>query len=377
MRETERFSALIGDIYDAALDPSRWVEALARTARFVGGPAATLYSRDVASKTVSVAYLFGMEPEYEQLYLDKYITLDPLTTGHLFSQIEVPIGAGDLLRYDEFLQTRFYQEWARPQRLVDCLHVTLDKSATSVALLSISRHRLDGAVDAEARRRMRLIVPHVRRAMLIGKVVELKKAEAATLADTLDGLSAGMFLVDARGRIVHANAAGHVMLNEADILRVASGRLTSGDPQADRTLADIFATAGAGDAAIGAKGIAVPLVARNGGRHVAHVLPLTSGARRRAGANYAAVAAVFVHEAALDMPSPPEAIAKAYKLTPSELRVLLAVVEVGGVPEVADALGVAETTVKTHLGRLYRKVGARRQADLVKVVANFSNPLRG
>jgi DNA-binding CsgD family transcriptional regulator len=60
-----------------------------------------------------------------------------------------------------------------------------------------------------------------------------------------------------------------------------------------------------------------------------------------------------------------------------EMRVLLAIVEVGGVPEVADALGIAETTVKTHLGRLYQKTGAIRQADLVKLVAGFANPLRG
>jgi len=59
------------------------------------------------------------------------------------------------------------------------------------------------------------------------------------------------------------------------------------------------------------------------------------------------------------------------------LRVLLAIVEIGGVPEVAEALGVAETTVKTHLGRLYQKTGAGRQADLVKLVAGFSNPLQG
>jgi DNA-binding CsgD family transcriptional regulator len=58
-----------------------------------------------------------------------------------------------------------------------------------------------------------------------------------------------------------------------------------------------------------------------------------------------------------------------------ELRVLLAVVEVGGVPEVAEVLGIAETTVKTHLGHLYEKTGVRRQADLVKLVAGFSNPL--
>ena len=114
---------------------------------------------------------------------------------------------------------------------------------------------------------------------------------------------------------------------------------------------------------------------RDGERYVAHVLPLTSGARRRAGTSYQAVAALFVHKAALDRPSPPEAIAKAYRLTPMELRVLLAVVEVGGVPEVAEALGIAETTVKTHLGHVYEKTGAGRQADLVKLIAGFSHPL--
>jgi DNA-binding CsgD family transcriptional regulator len=55
----------------------------------------------------------------------------------------------------------------------------------------------------------------------------------------------------------------------------------------------------------------------------------------------------------------------------------LAIVEVGGVPEVADALGIADTTVKTHLGRLYEKTGAGRHADLVKLVAGFASPLAG
>jgi DNA-binding NarL/FixJ family response regulator len=59
------------------------------------------------------------------------------------------------------------------------------------------------------------------------------------------------------------------------------------------------------------------------------------------------------------------------------LRVLLAIVEVGGVPEVAEALGIAEFMVKTHLGRIYGKTDTGRQADLVKLVAGFSNSLVG
>ena len=70
-------------------------------------------------------------------------------------------------------------------------------------------------------------------------------------------------------------------------------------------------------------------------------------------------------------------IGKMFKLTPTELRVLLAIVEVGGIPEVAAALGVADTTVRTHVGRLFEKTGATRQADLVKLVAGYAAPLAG
>ena len=61
-------------------------------------------------------------------------------------------------------------------------------------------------------------------------------------------------------------------------------------------------------------GIALPLTARTGERHVAHVLPLTSGLRAQPALRHTAVAAVFVHKTALEAPSPPEAIAKAYTL---------------------------------------------------------------
>jgi DNA-binding CsgD family transcriptional regulator len=251
----------------------------------------------------------------------------------------------------------------------------LERSTTSAALVLVFRHERDGLVDDETRRRMRLLVPHIRRAALIGKVLDLKKAEAATFADTLDGIGAGLFLVDATGRIVHANAAGHGQLEKAEILRGTGGRLVANNPESDEALADVLASAAGGDDAIGIKGVALPLRARDGEHHVAHVLPLTSGVRRRAGTSYRAVAALFVHKAAMERPSLPEVIAKAYKLTPMQLRVLLAVVEVGGVPEVAEALGIAETTVKTHLGHIYEKTGVGRQSELVKLVAGFSNPL--
>jgi DNA-binding CsgD family transcriptional regulator len=376
MHETEQLSALIGDIYDAALDPTLWVDVLRKTRAFIGGWAIALSWKDaVAKRGGSYFAEGGQDPRYHQLYFEKYIKFDPFTMTQFVVEVEEPKSFLDVLSHDEWIQTRIYKEWAQPQGIVDALMCLIDKSATSVGFLVVFRSERDGFIDDATRERARLVIPHIRRATLIGKVIDLAKAEAASLADTLDGISAGMFLVDATGRIAHANGAGHVMLAAADVLYAKAGRLAVNDSQADQVLADAFATAGNGDASIGIKGVCVPLLARGGERYVAHVLPLTSGARRQAGAGYAAAAALFVHKAALDAPAPPEAIAKAYKLTPMELRVLLAVVEVGGVPEVAEALGIAETTVRTHLQQTYRKTGINRQAGLVKLVASFSNPL--
>jgi DNA-binding CsgD family transcriptional regulator len=219
------------------------------------------------------------------------------------------------------------------------------------------------------------VIPHVRRALLIGQTIHLKQAEAACFSGILDGLSVGMVLVDGNGCIVHANAAGSAILGAGDFLRAVGGRLAAGDAETNETLREVIAAADAGDTVIGIKGIALPLTAQDGERYVAHVLPLTSTARRSAGLAYSAVAALFVRKVALEASSPTDMIGRIYKLTPTELRVLLAIVDIGGVPEVAAALGVAATTIKTHLGHLFEKTGAARQADLVKLVAGFSTPL--
>jgi len=375
MDQTEQLMELVGDIYDAALDSSLWNEVVGKAARFVGGSAAAVFSKSPIDGNGDVYYESGVDPHYRQLYFEKYVKLDPATVGHYFAEIGDPIAVEDLMPYGEFLETRFYKEWVRPQGIVDFVSAVLDKSVTSAALFGVFRHERDGIVDDEARRRMRLIVPHIRRAVLVGRVIELRSAEAATFADTLDGLSAGMCLVDAAGQIVHANAACHAILGAGDFLSSSGGRLVASDENIDRTLRQLFAAASGGDAAIETEGIALPLRAQDGTHYVAHLLPLTSGARRLAGTAYAATAALFIRRAAAPVRSAPEIIGRAYKLTPTELRVLLAIVDVGGVPEVAVALGVAETTIKTHLGRVFVKTGASRQADLVKIVAGFATPL--
>jgi DNA-binding CsgD family transcriptional regulator len=86
---------------------------------------------------------------------------------------------------------------------------------------------------------------------------------------------------------------------------------------------------------------------------------------------------VFVRKTELELPHPVEARARRYGLTAAEMRVLFAVVEISGVPEVANILGISQATVKTHLQRIFGKTGTARQADLVKLIAGLAGPFGG
>jgi len=375
MSEAEQLSALIDHIYDAALDRSLWVDALRRAAEFVGAQAGGLLARDAVRKSANVHYGFGVDPHYARLYLEQYAKLEPAGSTLLLFGTGLVSSTTDVMPYDEFLETRYYKEWAQPQGFVDCLHAVLDQSATGSAHVSLLRNESSGLVDDAARARMHLVVPHLRRAVLIGNVIDRRRTEAATLLDLVDGISAAMFLVSASGRIVHANARGHAMLAQGSLIRAAGGKLAPIDADAEQALGHAVAMAAGDDAAVQIKGTAVPLTARDGDRYVAHVRPLSSGARRRAGASCEAAAAVLVHKPAIETGTPQEVIGKHYKLTPTELRVLLAIVQLDSVHEIAEALGMAFATAKTHLHHVFTKTGAKRRADLVKLVAGYASPL--
>ena len=373
--ETAKLNRLAGSIYDAALDPELWTDVLSHIADFVGGQAAGLVTKDCTSKTLSPDYLFGVDPLYICDYSENYGKFDPLTGVPNFDVAQV-VSIPELVNYDDYLNGAFYQEWVRPQGWGDVANAVIDKTVKSCAILAVIRTHASGLVDDEMRRRMALVTPFVRRAIMVRNVIDQKESEIATFAATFDGLSAGSFFVDATGRIVRANAAGENILRDDDYLRSVGGRLMARDTKVNETLQQAFAAAD-GDIEIGGKGIALPLTARDGEHHIAHVLPLTSRVRESAGIAYTAAAAIFVRKAAMDGLSPSDVIGKTYALTPAELRVLLAIVEEGGISDVAEALGIAATTVKTHLRRLFEKTGTSGQTDLIKLVAGFCSPLLG
>ena len=203
-------------------------------------------------------------------------------------------------------------------------------------------------------------------------IVGTATPRAAELEDVLDGLRTSVFLADSDGRVLHANAAGNEMLAEGDAMRTRNGRLSPSDLTAATALSRALEAAGNGTLPAGDSGHGISMTASDGGHFALHLLPL-NGHDKRASAG--AAAAIFVQRTQATTIAP-DLVGRAFGLTPAEQRVLSHIVEAGSVAEAAERLRVSETTVKTHLHRVFSKTGTARQADLVKLLTGFAGPLR-
>jgi DNA-binding CsgD family transcriptional regulator len=375
--ESEALSQLIGIIFDAALDPGLWPQVVAEACRFLDCRYGVIGSADLLRSEANFNTTWGYDPFDWKNYVEKYFNKNPI------NPIAFRSNAGDILtgadypeEWCKLLNSDFFHEWMRPLGIVDVIQGTLDKTGSGIAMLSCARHESVGVATHKELRRMRLLLPHLRRAVLISKALDLRTLQAAAFADAIDGLATGVFLVSPQGEVVHANASGEAMLAAGEPLKLVRGMLCATDGAVQASLQQAFAAAVEGDAAVAAGGVALPLLARSGDRFIAHVLPLTSGARRSAGAYHSAAAALFVREAKIDLPAAINAAAQLYGFTSAEERVLRAMIEVGGVAPVAAMLKASRSTVKRHLEHLFEKTGTRRQAELVKLIAGFDSPAR-
>ncbi len=330
--EIRQLSALIADIYDAALIQAAWPDILSKVSGFVGGASVNFFSQKSSNRETTLHFQWGNDAHYEQLYLQEYYKLNPLVPAISFVVAGTVFSQSDLIPYAEFEETRFYKERVAPQGYVDVIGANLEKSAASSAMLAVRRKAAQGRVDAECRRRLELVVPHLRRSVLIGNVIDNHKMTASALSGTFMALADGVFLVHPRARIVFSNAAADALLHSGKIIRGLRAHLAAVDAEADRQLQEAIATTAAGARDMSAKGVAVPLSASGDKCWLADVLPLTASTREEAGIPDAATAAVFVRKAELENPSALETIAKLYKLTAMEVRVLQAVVEIGEHP---------------------------------------------
>ena len=376
-RSAERISDLIGCIYDCVLDPAKWESALAQiNEEFVFASSALAITPLRAGPHVVNAHV-GFDAEWLAIgdsYRAEGVELwggaerfqrSPLDEPMVASQITDPAGRES---------NRYFAEVLKPRGVVDGIMIVIAAEPSLWAYAAFNRHGSVGYLGEAEIEGMRILGPHFRRAATISNLFDLKAIEASTFSSMFDSFAFAVILVDERLAILHANATARTMLAANTPIRSNKGVFGLPSAPANAALERAIRLAAGNGAALGAKGIGIPVRAGEGQPFVLHVLPLRTGEIGRSLAPRA-TAALFVTPATTMTRAPAEALAVLYDLTPAEVRVLELLAAGSAQAAIAQALGVAPSTVKSHVLRIFDKTGCRRQIDLVRLASKLSLPV--
>ncbi|MBI4061324.1 MAG: helix-turn-helix transcriptional regulator [Elusimicrobia bacterium] len=379
---------LIGQIYDAALDPKRWTGVVERVLSFVHARSGMLFTPFDRIDSAGFYFPVNISQQFLQQYASRYQPYDlwaiaardaGLTwTGNV-------IDGDDVVPRQRLLSSPFYKEFLRVQgtsRICFAMIFGRDEQpGILTTALTVHRGVRSKPFSSRSKERMRLLVPHFSRAL--GVMFRLRDAElklAATRA-ALDRLATGVVLVGERRQVVFANHAARSMLGERDGLMLVPGR--GGDEhvaaaahgkttEIDSALA-LAVSPEALDVPHFSTGIRVSRADR--GPIALNVSALPDGNTFGAGADVAR-AIIFLTDTAQPVAIDTPVLRRLYFLTDAESRVVEALCSGGTLAEIAARLGVSETTVRTQLQSVFRKTGTARQPDLVKLVLSLSSTRR-
>jgi hypothetical protein len=264
-----RLARIIGQIYEAAGDPSAWHACLESLCDLFGGTGAGLLHHDHRTDSGGVHAAARYDPEALRLYAQYYSAVDPWACGlpdwqRRLGQV-VPGQA--IVPHDAMVKTEFhatYRRFGHTRSLIGLVEV---ESTQQTSVLSVTRADHHEPFDQAEVRALSVLVPHVQRALEIHRRLVGAAQQQAVMADTLDRLSTGIVLVDAKLRPILVNAVAADILRRCDGLSIAGGEIRASTPQATQRLRGALAEAAAITAGgIIATGIIAFCVERPSGR---------------------------------------------------------------------------------------------------------------
>ncbi len=212
-----------------------------------------------------------------------------------------------------------------------------------------------------------------RRAVATADALTLTKIRSNALEAILNALTSAVYLTDRYGQIVYMNRAAEHQVGTCSAICVTHNRLTVIDRTARLLFAKAIDKAIDYEADLPSTGFTIALPGAGDAGLIATVVPFTRGERQ----STSGLAAIFMQDPTVLPPCSGAAFAKLYGLTKSELRVLLAMLPGLGVKQVAEELGIGESTVKTHLQHIYSKTGTSKQTELLRLFMSFTPPVEG
>lgn len=365
-RPPQRSESIVDDLYAGTMDPSRWERAMLRIVKSLGSSGAALFAFNPARGIVLRDEGYGFEGLEEKSARHRQwleSSPDPRFRPSLQQPVLKPMVEELFMPMKEWRRSAIYNELMRPIDCAYCLCTWLHKGAHRMVALSIQASTRRGPFDAADQRLLQPLLPHISRALEIKDRLELRELRGDTLAAGLNRAPFGLIVLNARGKLIEANAtAEHVLRSEPAIFRDRDGLLRL-QGNADSELRK-WVLAGR-----------PPDNNRDGLIHVQRhprqplsilVAPLPEAVPSWTGTNPRWILLLFDPERASELSLP--LIAADLGISDREAQVAALLATGMDLQRAALRMGISRETARTHLKSIFSKTGLHSQAELVRRV---------
>ena len=375
MTEQEAFDRTVLSLYQAAVGDGAWSHAAARINDLIRANGHSLtcadLSKGVEPEIVLARFFVGPErrEDLERLYFRDYYPRDEaIPRLHGLRDREI-VFKRDLYTDQEKKTSVAYNEFRRANRTQNGLFMGLDGLDGGAIVWSFGDSNERGGWADDQIRVIKRLAPHIRQFARVRRAMANAGALSASLTSVLENGRSGFIQLDGCGRILEANDCARDILRRCDGLGDEDGALAATVPAENAELERLLAQALPPHGAQGAGGSMKITRVKARTPLVLEIVPVRSmGTDSRA---WEVAALVLVVDPAARPRVSPDFAAAVLGLTPAESRVVVALARGQTVVGVARELGCSEGTVRTHVKRVYRKHGIRKQTGLVRMIMSL------
>lgn len=361
--DAERLSSLIGDIYQCALEPARWDDTLTKFTATFSPPnwdVAMLMWEGVNKPGVRWVGTTGVVAHARQAYEIVFAGRNVWSQHTQGKPLGAVFDSDTLVSREAFLRSDLYQKFLKTWGIEMALLVLFERAGDEALGLVVAGppgQPLDGLS-----RGMRLVAPHIQRTMRISHGLTEAKLRAAGSEALLNLGHVAVIALTGRMQIVSQNEKAQ-RLSAAGLFRVADGRLSFSDPDAQSRIS-------------GLAKLDIPdseaFRIDDASGHSYAVLAMTIPPQREAIlGGWAEGARVLL---SISSPHPVPLIEAGrlrawYDLTPSEAKLASMIAAGKSLSDYAEDRGVSIDAARFLLKGVFRKTGAESQAQLVNLIA--------
>lgn len=362
-------SELVDLIYEAALEPARWAAVMDAVADQCDASIGNLSQFDwVSHESVNVSR--RVAAEFHQSYTRHFASRNPLMQPTGAQPVGRVVAGEALIPRSEWIRTEIYNDWFAPQGMEFVMGVNLGVEGTRATALGVWRRARLGAFGADARQRLALIAPHLRRALKISARLAQTQLMAADAEAAINQLTHGVVVLDHAGRSVFLNRLAEDLIAARDGIGMLDGVLVAARSEATCAL-----RAAIRRAATSKCGSSLPLE-RPSGKRPLMLLIAPLNVETAWFELHPSRVLVLITDPVRGGTAPKQRLVEAYRLTPTEATLVMGLLSGHELKRIADDMRISYETARTHFRHVLIKTGTHRQADLVRLLVREVGGLR-